>query len=269
MPSTERHHAPSTATESRSGGPIAATPDFPVFSMYVAGRGQPPGRGTALSRRPRHLQLTPRAPEPAPDTADPLPRPGLHRPSRLALALDVGLAPATFYGAQGSGLSMRASLLIATAVATARVVGTAVRDRKPDVIAAFVLGSYVVMLTITLLAHDERLLLARDPATSALAGLVFLCSCAVGRPAIRLLSDRIRLPQRASEPDTARRAHTVQTAVWGTVLLVESAVRLALVYALPITVTAGVGQLIEPMVLAAVGVWSVRYARRARRRRAT
>ncbi|MGW7003982.1 hypothetical protein ACWGCW_14460 [Streptomyces sp. NPDC054933] len=58
----------------------------------------------------------------------------------------------------------------------------------------------------------------------------------------------------------------MQTAIWGTVLLVESAGRLALVYTLPITVTAGVGQLIEPMVLAAVGAWSARYARRTRRR---
>ncbi|MEU1626435.1 VC0807 family protein [Streptomyces sp. NPDC020096] len=266
MTSSERRRAPSIAAEPRSGGPTAALPDFPSFSADSTRRGQPFGRDTALSRRLRHLRMAPRAPGPPAETADPLPRRERHRASRVSLAIDAGLAPATFYSARGLGLSLRASLLIATAVATARLVGTAVRNRKPDAVAAFVLGSYAVMLAIALLAHDERLLLARDPVTSALAGLVFLGSCAVGRPAIGLLSERIQLPHRAREPDPAlRRSQTVQTAVWGTVLLVESAGRPALVYTLPINVTAGVGQLIEPMVLAVVGAWSARYARRTRR----
>ncbi|MFI9274285.1 VC0807 family protein [Kitasatospora sp. NPDC052896] len=185
------------------------------------------------------------------------------RASRIGLACDIGLSPATFYGSQAIGCSVTTSLLAATAVAVVRLLWTVTRNRRLDAVAGLMLATYALGLTIALLAHDERLLLVRDPATSALAGLVFLASCATRTPALAYLARR--LPS-GPVPDTpaVRRARRQLTAVWGVALLAEAAVRLVLVFTLPISAVSGLSTAVEATVVGALVLWTRGYRQRMR-----
>lgn len=161
-------------------------------------------------------------------------------------------------------MATRPALVVATVVAAAWLTGTMVVRREAEVLSAFMLGSYGLMLAIAYLAEDERVLLLRDPATSGLAGLVFLVGCAVGRPATWYLARRLH--GEAATDD--KRAHTVQTLVWGCGLLGESLVRVVLIFVLPPAVTAGLSTVVELAVLGVLLGWTIRYrALRSRERR--
>ncbi|AEW98040.1 membrane protein [Streptantibioticus cattleyicolor NRRL 8057 = DSM 46488] len=188
---------------------------------------------------------------------------GTRRAKAISLACDAGLSPATFYAGQAAGLSVTASLLAATGVAGAWLLWTAYRKRRIDALAGLMLATYALMLVIALLARDERMLLLRDPATSALAGLVFLASCATPTPALAYLGRRLHGRPLPDDPGM-RRSVRMQTAVWGGGLVAEAAVRAAMLFLLPVTVTAGLSTVIELSVIGALLVWSAWCRRRAR-----
>ncbi|MEU6478678.1 VC0807 family protein [Streptomyces sp. NPDC047017] len=181
---------------------------------------------------------------------------------RLRLLLDLGLSPGVFYGAQALGAGITASLLAAAGAAGARLVWTTARARRIDALNALMLGSYGLMLLLVCLSRDERVLLARDPATSALAGLVFLASCATRTPALAYLARRFRPRAGANTPRTDRMFRR-QTAVWGTALVAESALRFGLLLTLPVREVPAVSTAVEFATTALLVTWTVRYRRRA------
>ncbi|MEV7598816.1 VC0807 family protein [Kitasatospora sp. NPDC089797] len=184
------------------------------------------------------------------------------RARKIGLAYDIGLSPATFYGCQAAGCSITVSLLAATGVAGARLLWNIVRNRRLDAVTGLVLAAYVLGLAIALPTHDARLLLLRDPATSALAGLVFLASCATRTPAMAYLARR--LPERLPDTPAVRRGRLLSTALWGTGLLAEALVRMVLVFTLPVTVVNGLSTVVELVVVAGLVLWTRRYRRRMR-----
>ncbi|MEU0598554.1 VC0807 family protein [Streptomyces sp. NPDC006393] len=187
---------------------------------------------------------------------------GTARAGRLGLLLDLGLSPGVFYGAQALGAGITASLLAATAAAGARLAWTTARSRRIDGLNTLMLGSYALMLLLALLARDERMLLARDPASSALAGLVFLASCATGTPALAYLSRRFHPGARAGAPRT-RGTLRFETAVWGVALTAEAAARFVLLFTLPVEAVPGVSTTVELAVIALLLPWTIRRRRRA------
>ncbi|MET7381633.1 VC0807 family protein [Streptomyces sp. NPDC005526] len=183
-------------------------------------------------------------------------RSGCTRPGRLGLLLDLGLSPGVFYGAQALGTGLTASLLAATVAAGARLAWTTARTRRIDGLNALMLGTYALMLLIALVARDERILLARDPATSALAGLIFLASCATPTPALAHLARRFR-PRAGTDCRHAHAALRRQTAVWGTALTAEAAARFVLLFTLPTEVVPGLSTGLELAVLAPLLLWTM------------
>ncbi|MGK4584806.1 VC0807 family protein [Kitasatospora sp. HPMI-4] len=181
----------------------------------------------------------------------------------IGLACDTALSPATFYATQAAGCTITTSLFAATAVAGTWLLGTSVRRRRIDALAGLMLGTYALMLAIALLAHDERMLLARDPATSGLAGLVFLASCATRTPALGYFARRLH-PGRAPATARERRGVRLLSAVWGAALLAEALARLALLWTLPVTMVAGLSTAVELAVLAVLLTWTAWYRRRLR-----
>ncbi|GAA2228569.1 MULTISPECIES: VC0807 family protein [Kitasatospora] len=181
----------------------------------------------------------------------------------IGLACDLGLSPAVFYGTQAAGCTVTTSLFAAAGAAGTRLLRTSVRSRRVDAPAGLMLGTYALMLVIALLARDERMLLARDPATSGLTGLVFLASCGTRTPALGYLTRRMH-PGRAPDPPRVRRAVRLQTAVWGAALTAEAVIRLALLWTLPMTAVAGLSTGVELAVVAVLLAWTVWYRRRLR-----
>ncbi|MFF8942056.1 VC0807 family protein [Streptomyces sp. NPDC014864] len=205
----------------------------------------------------------PRTTNPASGVRPGLRRSGRTRPGRLDLLLDLGLSPGVFYGAQALRAGLTASLLAATVAAGARLAWTTARTRRIDGLNALMLGTYALMLLIALVARDERILLARDPATSALAGLVFLASCATPTPALAHLARRFR-PRPGTD---CRHAHAVlrrQTAVWGIALTAEAAARFVLLFTFPTEVVPGLSTALELAVVATLFLWTTWDRRRLR-----
>jgi hypothetical protein len=61
-----------------------------------------------------------------------------------------------------------------------------------------------------------------------------------------------------------RRGHRLSSAVWGAGLLLESIVRMPLIYLLPIDVMVGVSEAMTIATFAGLITWNARYIRRAR-----
>ncbi|HEY3506111.1 MAG TPA: VC0807 family protein [Actinocatenispora sp.] len=177
----------------------------------------------------------------------------------VRLALDLGVSPLAYYGMLLAGVPTVPALVGATVVAGIWLLVTIALDRRVDGLAAFMLGMYALMLVLAAATADPRVLLARDPVTSGLAGLVFLVSCPTATPATAYLARRLH---GATLDDRALRRHRVQTAVLGAGLVAEAAVRLLLVSALPVDVVAGLSPAIEFVVLPVLVLWMVVYRRR-------
>lgn len=180
----------------------------------------------------------------------------------VRLALDLGVSPLAYYGLTMAGVGTYHALLAATVVAGGWLLGTTALDRKVDGLAAFMLGMYGVMFVLAAATSDERLLLARDPLTSGLAGLVFLGSCATAMPATAYLAHKLH----GRPADDRRRMHVVESLVLGAGLLAEAVVRLVLVGTEPIGVVAGLSPAVEFAVLPVLVAWMVWHRRRAQGR---
>ncbi|MEU8270420.1 VC0807 family protein [Sphaerisporangium sp. NPDC049002] len=177
----------------------------------------------------------------------------------------------TYYVCRALSVSEYAAMLTAASVGFLRVAYVAVRQRRFDGFAAFMGVVFGVGMILSLLTGDAKFLLAIKSVTTAVAGLIFLGSCVAGRPAAFAVAKRFG----AEDADTARRwdvlyaaepmfrrTYLVMTLVWGIALLVESAVRLPLVYWLPTDVMAGLSSILLVATIGLLGAWSAWYGKR-------
>jgi hypothetical protein len=181
---------------------------------------------------------------------------------------DVGLALGSYYGARAAGLSEYAALLAGTVAAAGRIGWVLVRDRRLDAFAGFLVLMFAAGTALTFLTGDARLMLAKDSATDALAGLVFLGSVLLGRPLAYTAAQRFAGPagapalraRAATDPALRRRFRTISL-VWGSGLLGESLLRLPLVYLLPLDAAVGASKVLMVAMYGALIGWTVRSGR--------
>jgi hypothetical protein len=200
----------------------------------------------------------------------------LPSPSRAmvtTLFLDIGLSVIAYFVAQLFGASTYEALLIGTVVSGVRIAWVGVRQRRLDPFALFLMLLFGAGLALTLVTGDVRFLLAKDSATSCTAGLVLLGSCLINRPLAYYAAKRFAAASGAAEfertahTDGMRRRWYRVSMVWGVGLLVESGLRVAAIYLLPITVAADLSQVLMIAAIAALLIWTVRSAKRESSRR--
>ncbi|WP_377273262.1 VC0807 family protein [Peterkaempfera sp. SMS 1(5)a] len=193
----------------------------------------------------------------------------------VGLLWDVGLPAAVFYGGRAVGLSTLWSCAAAALAALTRVVCVAAVRGRLDGLAAFVGASFTVVLVITLLTGDPRILLARESILSGTAGLILVGSCAIRRPVLYALvrramaGDERRLAgwdERWRTQPSFRRHIVVLSSVFGSVLLADSALRLLLIALLPVDTAADWLPLLHLGTVALLVGWALWY--RTRRLRA-
>ncbi len=105
-------------------------------------------------------------------------------------------------------------------------VWSVVRKRKLDVASSLVLGGIAVSLILIALGGSERVLLLRDSLITSVVGLVIAISALFPRPLLYYLFRQVQ----NGEPDV--RAMRTLSAVLGLGLIVEMAVRTAMVFAM-------------------------------------
>ncbi len=150
-----------------------------------------------------------------------------------------------------------------------------IRRRRVDALSVLVLAGIGLSLLAMLGGGSAKFLQLRENLVSALIGLVFLGSAAIGRPLIYQLA-RAGLARKSPEDVAAfeakrdtprfRRVMTTMTLVWGVGLLVSSAIACALVFVLSIHDYMIVGPFVGYGSMGVLALWTMWYRRRAQDR---
>jgi hypothetical protein len=182
-----------------------------------------------------------------------------------SMAWDLGLPVATYYGLHALGAGDTTALLAGTGVAGLRMAWVAVRSRSLSPFSAVMAAVFGVGLLFTLLTGDPRFMLIKHSAMAAVIGGLFLITAFRGRP-LTLSAQQTFQPAKAGELASAyasspavRRGHRTASLVWGGGLLAEAVIRVALVYALPISVMVGVSTALTIVTFAALIGWNARF----------
>ncbi len=148
------------------------------------------------------------------------------------------------------------------------------RKRRVDALSMLVLAGIALSLLAFAGGGSARLLLLREKLVTALIGLVFLGSAAVGRPLIYQLA-RATMRRRSDAEAEAfeamrdnvhfRRAMTIMTLVWGFGLVAEAAAAGVLVFTLSIRDYLVVGPIMGYAATGALSLWTFLYARHRQR----
>jgi hypothetical protein len=152
-----------------------------------------------------------------------------------------------------------------------------VRRRRVDALSVLVLAGIALSLLAMLGGGSARFLQLRENLVSALLGLVFLGSAAIGRPLIYQLA-RAGLARKSPDEVAAfeakrdmphfRRLMTIMTLVWGIGLLASAALACTLVFTLSIHNYMIVSPFVGYGSMGALGLWTVWFRRRAQQRAA-
>jgi hypothetical protein len=192
----------------------------------------------------------------------------------IGLLLDVGLPIIAYYGLRFFGFDEYISLLAGSLVAGARTLYIAVKARKLDAFAVFMLVTFTFGLAMTFVTGDPRFLLVKDSFGTCLVGLIFLVTAFVGKPVVYYAARRFigatpekaaMLDQRYAEEPRFRQGFRTMSLVWAGGLLVEAAIRIPLIYLLPVDVMAGLSQLFSIGFIALLFLWTMRFIRARRR----
>jgi hypothetical protein len=158
------------------------------------------------------------------------------------ILLDIGPPLIGYYGLRAAGASEYAALLTATVLSGLKVTYDAVRARRLDPFAGYLLLTFGLSLAVGLATSDARLLLAGNTLVNGIGALLFLGSCVVGTPLTQVVAERFRPPDDEAEPgeeEFTRRVHILLSAMWGVGLLIEVVVRLAVISRVSVDVANG------------------------------
>ncbi len=181
----------------------------------------------------------------------------------LGLFWDAGLPMLAYYVLRLAGVSEWTALLAATFVAGARVAWVAVRSRRVTWFGAMMVLVFGIGLALAFITGDPRLMLAKNSVSSALIGSCFLVSLAFDRP-LTLIAFQTWRPGDAqmwhtayvSEP-AVRRVFRTAAVAWGLGMLAVAALRLPIVYLLPLDIAVAAAAMPGVVVMGALAVWTV------------
>jgi multisubunit Na+/H+ antiporter MnhC subunit len=149
--------------------------------------------------------------------------------------------------------------------------------RRVDALSMLVLAGIALSMLAFVGGGSARFLQLRENMVTAIIGLAFLGSAAIGRPLIYLLA-RAGLARKTPEEVAAfeskrnlprfRRVMTFMTFVWGFGLLGSAVIACVLVYTLSIHDYLVVSPFVGNGAMGALALWTVWYRRRAQRRAA-
>ncbi|KAA6213836.1 hypothetical protein CP973_32135 [Streptomyces albofaciens JCM 4342] len=179
-----------------------------------------------------------------------------------ALLLDAGVPIASYYLLTGVfGLSTLAALAWSSALPAARSLWSLARERRFNAVATLMTATNVIGLLLSLLAGDERLMMAKDSAVSSTFGLAVLVSALIGRPLMApVLKPWITKGDAArsaawdrltAESAWFRRVQRRHSAVWGAALLGECVARVIGAFTLPVDTMVWLGTV---MLMAAIAL---------------
>ncbi|TWH20228.1 VC0807 family protein [Prauserella rugosa] len=191
------------------------------------------------------------------------------------LLWDVGGPLAAYYGLRAAGVAEHLALLLGALVAAVRVAWTFARTRSFNGFAGLMAALLGVGLLLTLVSGDSRFLLMKESIATGAAAIALLASCAGRNPLLLVVvrdgasaSTRDEIDRLCDRIPEFRRAFTRMTVVWAVALLAEAAVRIPLVYLLPVDVMVVLSIVLLGAVVTVLSLWTAWYAGRVQARHA-
>lgn len=186
------------------------------------------------------------------------------RPVLQTVLVDVAPPLVAYYGLRAVGVSEYVALLSATVLSGVRVLYSVVKARRLDPFAAYLLLTFGLSLAVGVSTTDPKLVLIGNTFVNGIGGLIFLGSCVIGTPLTQVVSDRFRPAARAHAADARqrRRIHVRLSAMWGIGLLLEVAIRLAVIEQLSVDTANAVNSVITLVVVGLLVVATVVVGRR-------
>ena len=173
-----------------------------------------------------------------------------------SLVLINAIAPYVVYELAEPYTGGLAALALSAVPPAVEGVWSVVRKRKLDVASALVLAGIAVSLVLVALGGSERVLLLRDSLITSVVGLAIAISAVFPRPIFYYL---FRQVQRV-EPDV--RAMRVMSVVMGLGLVVEMAVRTAMVFEMTTSRFLLISPFVQYGMTGALVAWTLFYMRR-------
>lgn len=184
-----------------------------------------------------------------------------------ALVIDL-VVPLVVYGVLSLGeLPATWSLAGAAAVPGVRIAVRAVRRRRMNGLAFFVLCSLIAGVILTLLTGNARLAIAREAVITVVLGAVLIGSLATRRPATYYLIRSLRGPDveaQWQQLPSLRRDLRSLTAVIGALCLLDAALRVLIAYTLPLHSAGTLVHLLPIALVACLAVLGKSWGRRIR-----
>jgi hypothetical protein len=194
-----------------------------------------------------------------------------HRRMVLPILLDVAPPLIGYYGLRAAGASEYAALLTATMLSGLKVTYDAVKARRLDPFAGYLMLTFGLSLAVALATTDPKLILAGNTVVNGISGLIFLGSCVVGIPLTQVVAERFRPSDDEDDDEPGaeryrRRVHILLSAIWGVGLLVEVAVRLVIISRVSVDVANGVTSIVSWVTIGVLMVTTFTIGGRARAR---
>lgn len=194
---------------------------------------------------------------------------GAIRAMTTTLGLDLGLPVAAYFLAELLGASTYVSLLAGTVASGLRLGWVALRQRRLDPFAVFLLVLFGAGLALSFVTGDVRFMLAKDAATSCTAGVALLVSCLLNRPLAYYAAQRFAGAAgreqflATAQTDAMRRRWFLVSLVWGAGLLTDAMLRVTAIYLLPAHAAANLSQVLMIAVYPLLLLWTIRISHRA------
>ena len=183
--------------------------------------------------------------------------------------------PFAIYDFARHGLGDVRALLASSAPPIAWSLFEFARRRRVDALSLLVLAGIALSLLAFIGGGGARFLQLRENLVTGLIGLVFLGSAAIGRPLIYQLA-RASMRRKSSaelgefealrDNKYFRRSMTIMTLVWGFGLIAQAAMASALVFTMSIRTYLLVSPILGYGTMGGLGLWTVWYVRRQKRR---
>lgn len=184
------------------------------------------------------------------------------------ILLDVAPPLIAYYGLRAAGVSEYVALLTATVLAGIKVSYDAIKARRLDPFAAYLMLNFGLSLAVGLATSDARMLMAGNTLVGGIGALLFLGSCFVGTPLTQIVAERVQTvpPDDAGPRETAfrHRVHVSLSAMWGIGLLIGMLISLAIIFSLSIDIANGVNTVVSLALTALLMVATVVVGKRAR-----
>ncbi|MEH3128839.1 MAG: hypothetical protein PGN27_02625 [Mycolicibacterium neoaurum] len=190
-------------------------------------------------------------------------------PVLRGILLDVAPPLVAYYGLRSAGVSEYLALLTATLLAGVKVGYDAIRARRLDPFAGYLMLNFGLSLAVGLATSDARMLMVGDTLVGGIGALIFLGSCVIGKPLTQVVAERVEDDDSSPEPGEAafkHRVHVLLSAVWGVGLLGGTLISLGIIFSFSVDVGKGLNTAVSLAVIALLILVTLIVAKRARAR---